>query len=372
MFKAHHLSALIAVSLFTSSLSAWVQKSAFEQPPEPVDTHFPLNPSQSWALEESLLVWKTFEDDTDYALHHSNTQKNLPHVFVKDTPKHPGFDWSTGVRVAVTHYLSSSDPWDVNLIATYFYDQADDDTHVNFLVDSPGNNFLYSTMDTTLVGFASKAEMFTHMNFFTFDLTAGRYYSLTKKIDIHPFIGVRTVLNYQTFKMSFTNTPGFFANPTVVKSQIKGDHDFWGVGPRIGTDIALHIGRRWSLKGTFGASLFGGRIDVSEKSKGQLSAATSGITAPYHDKLEDKDTVLRSNIDASLGLGWEKWVKKNTVRIAPSLVFEVSEWFSMKRWIDSNISTFSFETGAQPVIFPHRRYSNLGLMGFNINLKVDF
>jgi len=44
----------------------------------------------------------------------------------------------------------------------------------------------------------------------------------------------------------------------------------------------------------------------------------------------------------------------------------------MKRWIDSNISTFSFETGAQPVIFPHRRYSNLGLMGFNINLKVDF
>jgi hypothetical protein len=202
-------------------------------------------------------------------------------------------------------------------------------------------------------------------------LTAGRYYSLTKKIDIHPFVGIRSVLNYQNFKMSFTNGQGFAGGP-MSDSQIKGDHDFWGVGPRIGTDVALRFGHHWSLKGTFGASLFGGRVDVSEKSNGNIFAADFGITAPYRDELKDEDSVLRSNIDASLGLGWEKWVRKNTVRIAPSLVFEVSEWFSMKRWIDSNISEFSFETGAQPVIYPHRRYSNLGLMGFNINLKVDF
>ena len=366
MFKAYYLSTLVAFSL-TTTLGAWGHKAPMHQVNEPVDDHFPLHPKQAWALEESLLVWKTYEDDTDYAVRRVLTTLPDSSQRAKQTIKHPTFDWNTGVRVKLTRYLPSNDPWDVNLIGTYFYDQAESDRSVNFILGSSSQDVLISTWDTTGAGFASKARASTKMNFFTIDLTAGRYYSLTRKINIHPFIGIRTALNYQDYKASFINPS---SNPSSENPRFKGEFDFWGVGPRIGTDIALRFGRHWSLLGTFGASLFGGRYEIDQTFTGASSLVQNGAT--YHEKITDKDTVLRSNIDASLGLGWEKWVRKKTVCISPSFVFEVSEWFSMKRWVDSHFYTGSFSSGSDPVIYPHRRYSDLGLMGFNINLKVDF
>ncbi len=369
MFKAYHFSALVAFSL-TATLGAWGQKSPLDQAPAPADIHFPLNPKQAWAVEESLLVWKTYEDNTDYAVHHFLTGITGSSQREKQTIKHPEFEWSTGVRLKLTKYLPSNDPWDINLIGTYYYDHAKDDTNVNFIIDPDAQNVLQSAWDTNGTGFASNARASTQMNFFTFDLTAGRYYSLTRKIDIHPFIGIRTVLNYQNYKATFLGTLVNSANVPLFHTRFKGDFNFWGVGPRVGTDVALHFGRHWSLLGTFGASLFGGRYNVDEGFKGRLAFLTSGV--PYNEKLTDSDAVLRSNIDASLGLGWERWVRKKTIRIAPSFVFEVSEWFSMKRWVDSHFFHNIFPIDRDPVIYSHRRYSDLGLMGFNINLKVDF
>src|SRR3569832_1737464 len=174
MFKAYHLRALIAISLsaaFTTTLGAWGQRQPLTQTEEPVDIRFTLSPTQGWGLEESLLVWKTFEDNTDYAVRlFSNGE-------TKESIKHPSFDWSTGVRLKLTRYLPSNAPWDVNLIGTYYYDQADSDTHVNFLLnDSGSENTLSSPCETPLFCQNSKAKASTQMNFFTFDLTVGRYY----------------------------------------------------------------------------------------------------------------------------------------------------------------------------------------------------
>jgi hypothetical protein len=368
MFKAHCLSTLVAVSL-TAVLGAWGQQFPQDSLSESTHTHFPLNPKQAWAMEESLLVWKAYEDDTDYAVHRFLTAPTSNFQKSKQSIKHPEFDWGAGVRVKLTRYLPSIDPWDINLIGTYYHAHADDNAHVNFNVAQTVENTLLSTWDTSGTGSAVKGRASTQMNFFTFDLTAGRYYSLTRKIDIHPFIGVRAVLNYQVYKTSFLGTVLSPPAEPTSRSQFKGDSDFWGVGPRIGTDVALRLGSHWSLMGTFGVSLFGGRYDISERFKGSVIANTA---SPYHEKLVDKDTVLRSNIDASVGLGWEKWVRRKTVRIAPSFVFEVSEWFSMKRWVDSHFSKSSFSDLTNPKVYPYRRYSDLGLMGFNMNLKVDF
>ncbi len=370
MFKAYHLSALITVSLSTT-LGAWGQRPPLNQTGESTDLHFPLSSSQSWGMEESLLVWKTFEDDTDYAVRLLQQQSSSSESLSKRSVKHPEFEWSTGVRLKLTRYLPSNDPWDVDLIGTYYYDQATKNTKVGFsFVNEDNFNILVSPLDTFTFGDAAKAHLSTQMNFFTFDLVAGRYYALTKKIDIHPFIGIRTVLNYQNYKVRYFGTPLSAPGEPFGYSSFKGDHDFWGIGPRIGTDVALRMGRHWFLTGTFGATLFGGRYDVTEQVRGTTTFNETRIG--LRNKLSDADTVLRSNIDASLGLEWEKWVRGNTVRIAPSFVFEVSEWFSMKRWIDTHFFRTTTLGGPQPTIYPHRRYSDLGLMGFNINLKVDF
>lgn len=368
MVKAYHLSALVAFSI-TTALGAWGQRAQTDSMSSAPDVRFPLSPEQSWAAEESLLVWKAYEDDTDYAVHRRVQTLTDSTRSGKQTIKHPEFDWSAGVRLKLTRYLPSNDPWDVNFVGTYYYADAKDHVKVHFdPFSSTSQNVLFSAWNSGLSGSAAKAKASTKMNFFTFDLTVGRYYSLTRRVDIHPFIGVRTALNYQDYRARYLSTVSFSPGFDFFTAKFKGEVDFWGVGPRVGTDVTLVMGRHWSLMGTFGASLFGGRYGVREKFHGMIT----GIPSFLNEKIKDRDTVLRSNIDLSLGLSWEKWVRNGTVRIAPSFVFEVSEWFSMKRWINSMANRRSLSDFSNPVLRTDRKYSDLGLMGFNINLKVDF
>lgn len=370
MSKAISFSALTLVSL-SSILGAWGPRTSLDQPKEPLDLHFPLSPNQAWAVEESLLVWKTYEDDVDYAVRRTVDNPSSKVEQERYRIKHPDFKWGTGVRLKISRYLPSSDPWDVNFIGTYYYSEGSGSINLGSISDtSVLLDRLSSTWDTQSLSIAEDAKANTHMNFFTFDLTAGRYYSLTRKVDIHPFIGIRSVLNYQGYKTGYTSTLSLGSDP-LTKTSFNGTHDFWGIGPRVGTDLSLRFGRHWSLLAGFAGSFFVGRYDVEETFKGKTHIAQT--VTPYREKLEDEDTVLRSNIDASLGLGWEKWLRGGTVRIAPSFVFEVSEWFSMKRWINThNANTTITTAGTQPRIQTHRRYSDLGLMGFNINLQIDF
>lgn len=369
MFKAVSFSALTLVSL-SSILGAWGQRAPMDHPKESIDLRFPLNPNQGWALEESLLIWKTYEDDVDYAVRRTVNNPSSSLEEEQYRLKHPDFKWGTGVRVKLTRYLPSNDPWDVDFIGTYYYNEGKGHTNLDSASDTASLlDHASSTWDTKGSPIAESAHASTRMNFFTFDLITGRYYSLTKKVDIHPFIGLRTALNYQQYKTTYSSTLALGSEP-LSKTSFNGDHSFWGIGPRIGTDLALKFGRHWSFLATLAGSLFVGRYDIQETFHGKIRLSQTPV--PYRERLEDKDTVLRSNIDASLGLGWEKWVRGGTVRIAPSFVFEVSEWFSMKRWTNTHNADSTFTAGMQPRIQTHRRYSDLGLMGFNVNLQIDF
>ena len=370
MVKPVHFSAVAFVTL-SSVLGAWGQGfSSTDQKKTLPDLHFPFNPDQAWALEESLLVWRPYEDDTDYAVRTSlrNESPQLDDFDVR--VKHPSFKWGTGVRLKLTRYLPSrDDPWDLDFIGTYYYSQGKDHVDINpaNLTGGAFNESIVSPWDTDGIGPAARAKVAVNLNFFNFDFVIGRYYSLTRKIDIHPFIGIRSVLLFQDYKASYSSSifPAVFA---LSNHSFKGEHNFWGVGPRIGTDLNLRFGRHWSLLATFGASLFAGRYNIKEKVAGSI--VNLQALEPLDEKIRDKEASLRSNLDASIGLGWEKWIRNKTVRIAPSFAFEVSEWFAMKRWVD--LHSFGSVSSPGPTIKSHRRYSDLGLMGFNVNLQIDF
>lgn len=368
MVKPVYFSA-VAFVVLSSVLGAWGLGSPDgEQRKMPLDDAFPFNPQQAWAVEESLLVWRPYEDETDYAAYQS-TKIAGSISKIEYQVKHPTFKWGTGVRLKFMRYLPSNDPWDIDLLGTYYYSQGKDDVNVNPAHLGAGNlqKKIIPAWDEIALGTAAKAQTNVSLNFFNFDLIAGRHYSLTRKIDIHPFVGIRSVLLFQKYKTSYLSTSSLTFAP-LANHSFKGEHSFWGVGPRIGTDLVMHLGRQWSFLATLGASFFAGRYNVQEAFKG--SRFIGFTDTPLNEKVKDKEAILRSNLDASLGLGWEKWVKKGTVRIAPSFAFEVSEWFAIKRWVD--LHTLDTASSSGPTVHSHRRYSDLGLMGFNINLQVDF
>ena len=371
MARPIYFSALTFITL-SSVVGAWGQGSpSSDQRTLPPDLHFPFHPEQAWAVEESLLVWRPSEDALDYAVRSTLETESSGSQSKEVRLKHPDFKWGTGVRLKLTRYLPSSDPWDIDLIGTYYYSGGHNDVKVksgSSLSSGSSQDKIESTWETAAFGVAPKARSNVRMNFFNFDLLVGRHYCLTRKIDIHPFIGIRSVLLYQDYKASYFSS----LDPEVLplrKTSFKGENSFWGVGPRIGADLSLHLGRHWSLLSTFGGSFFAGRSHVQEKIDGSVIIVAS--PSSMEEKIKTKDSILRSNLDASIGLGWEKWVRNKTVRIAPSLVFEVSEWFAIKRWVDAH-SVQSADIFAPPAVQSHRRYSDLGLMGFNINLQIDF
>jgi hypothetical protein len=112
-----------------------------------------------------------------------------------------------------------------------------------------------------------------------------------------------------------------------------------------------HFGLSWSLHGSQLVGLAVQPVKLKTSSDGSSSLP---------------------NIDGSVGLGWERWIRKNTVRVAASFMFEASQWFNANHLYHFEPGHTTVGTQNIPVSQPDEQSGNLGLMGFSLNLQVDF
>jgi hypothetical protein len=217
------------------------------------------------------------------------------------------------------------------------------------------------------------------LNYFTWDLSVGREYQFLQTVVAHPYIGLRTALMYQDYKSQyfyFGETLSFkpYTNQLEANTDFKSSWNYWGVGPRTGVDLQFNFGGGWLLLGGFSGSLFFGQYSIDEKLSGDQTVFVSGIstgTNTTYVKSKDSSYCVRANVEGSLGLGWERWVRNRTVRIAPSILFEASQWFDANQYFLTDTSgTDAYAVLTLPFIYRH--YGDLGLVGVSFNLQVDF
>ena len=115
----------------------------------------------------------------------------------------------------------------------------------------------------------------------------------------------------------------------------------------------------------------------------------SGVTTNQVNKTstsgKDAHYCVRANLEAAVGLGLEFWTRKHTVRIAPSVMFEGTSWYSANTLFNlsetnipnasnvspSNATPYSpFAT--KPPVLHEMHTDDLILMGFSFNLQMDF
>ncbi len=321
-----------------------------------MDTHFPFNADQSWFVEESYLLMRPSLGDLEIG--NMITQKGAPtDTRYNISVKSPEFEWNSGVRLGLGRYLPNHDKWDVSFYTTYFYGDAEDHEH-GHLDQSKGLAVSYNPF-AIILSEKTKAEW--RMNYFVLDLMLGRQFAMTSQIIFHPYIGLRGALIYTDFQSNNFGDVVVGSGSTITTSagrvKVKMEEDFWGIGPRAGTNFEYKFTGNWSFLGNFAGALLYGHYHVKEKSK--TTRTVSGVKALFISKSIDHDDAIRVNLDAAIGIGWEKWFKNNTVRIAPNLQFESTLWFDMNDFFKPS-TTFSQDHG------------NLGLMGFSFNLQVDF
>ncbi len=108
-------------------------------------------------------------------------------------------------------------------------------------------------------------------NYDAVDLTFGQLITVGRRVDLHPFAGLRyAYINYKASAEYLNIGPVINierASSSALTVYSEGDQtiksNFQGIGPRLGSDAAFNLGRGFSLKGTLGVSLLAGKVDAS-------------------------------------------------------------------------------------------------------------
>ncbi len=351
------LSPLLLISL---SVDAWGGRSYHAAPAHPTknsspETYFPLNADQGWFVEQSYLLTKTALGDLEYGdmVFQSGSSPNSQ---FKIKVKKPDFDWNSGFRLGVGRYLPNHDKWDVSFYTTYIYGDAEDRATGN-LAQGKG---LSTSYDPFVIILSEKTKAVWRLNYFTMDLMVGREFAMTSQISFHPYMGLRGALIYYDF-----NSKNFGTLMVPVEGQqilatdtayITLKEDFWGLGAHLGSNFNYKFKGNWSFLGNFATSLLYGHYNVFQKSNTHFVLSSN---EPLQAKASSKDHVIRMNLEAAVGMGWEKWMRQKSVRLAPNLQLEGSLWFDMNNFFKP-VATFSQDLGT------------LGIMALTFNLQVDF
>lgn len=360
-----------ASSLLTLALHSWgnwrEQAQQTANDPPPMGDRFPLSPTQGWFVEESYLILKPHEDNIWYAAKQKREGSAGNYYDFNLKKKTPDFGWYSGVRINIGRYLEHHDLWDISLTTTYYYASSEDTTHADL---SQGTS-LVSRWATLIPGPMDTASVVWRLNYFTWDLSIARFYQMTQKLSVHPLIGLRAAYISQSYhdrsSGSFDHFTGKEIVPYTFYEKLKATNNQWGIGPRMATNLQFNFGHRWYLLGTLGGSILLGSYTVKESLHNRYTK--DGRIGAENDHIKESAYSVRANLEAAFGLGWEKWFRNRTVRLAPSFLFEATEWYDLNQFFEIRTESNPGDIALVKKIPPS---GSLGLMGFSINLQADF
>lgn len=369
----NRLPLLTSAALLFSTMYGWGSQRIREQTPVAPPSnafHFPYSDEQGWFLDESYLLWRPVLEDLDiatiypFSFSFDASEFDLSLVVPQKIKKF-NFNWDSGVRMGIGRFLPNHDNWDISAYMTYFYGSASgkakQPTIISF--DSVNDIFEISLMFGAydgLLEYATTTSAKWRLNYFVWDLMLGRAFEITPRIYFHPYIGLRASLIDQEFIAR--NTLAFnFQDALVVvgKDRIKYDNDLWTVGPRIGANFNFEFARDWSLLGNLAAALMYGHQKIRGKNNAVLEVPTTNQRVAISLVNKDKTDDVFTNLEASVGLGWEHWYRNNTVRIAPAIFFEGVIWMNINNYFEPD-TTFT------------QYHGSLGFTGLTFNFQVDF
>lgn len=152
------------------------------------------------------------------------------------------------------------------------------------------------------------------------DLTVGQLFHVGDRVDLHPFVGVR----YANIKSNNTSTYSFDGENNW---QSYNDSSFNGIGPRLGLDGNLKLGRGFSIIGTAAGSLLVDGLDASTNVK-----FTDGdVYGPFQKSTSNSHSVT-PEIDAKLGLGYQHNFSNNNA-LQFQVGYEAANYFNSVNFV---------------------------------------
>lgn len=271
-----------------------------------------LNPSarcyqdNGFAASADFLYWKA-------------GQPNLPYAFVNTDPLHQDigflkyidFEWSPGVRVGLG-WDTDYDGWSLNANWTWLRNKSQSSVGFVTVPDAPSFPNFANLQGVHIPTIVIAIDPVLHTNtianvalgsisaswkmmYNMFDVVLSKPYSVSRKLDLTPSIGVQGGWITRRLGLIYDTQP--FEN---VVTETSNQNKYWGVGPRFGLNTDWKLGDcGFELFGNLASALlFGASFD--ERLHNLEEEVSTNIT------IDSGRAQIAPTLQMIFGLGWNK------------------------------------------------------------------
>ena len=359
------------------------QESAQPQLPSPVENTIhgepiPILPSyfhkNEFRLTGDFLYWQANEDGLHYSSGGNGTYDSLGELLaITQHIDDLDFKWHPGFRLGIGTFIKSWDGWDLYLNWTHIKGSGSGSTSSDLQANPNSvNNFLHPLIalwgPTSIFSPAQLVGAASHwsLDYDTIDLELGREFWLGKAFSIRPTVGFRGAFIDQDCKTSYLSAIPVQGVLTLESQYYKADNDFKAFGLRGGSSLNWHFAKNWNILSQVSGTLLYGNFDVKGKVHG-IQNQMQNFTNPLDIFVDRNYWRNRLELDAGIGLQWNRFFDRSKRQVSFSVLYEITEWFQMNEFILVEHIDVMNVTALQTL---EPRGGTLGLQG--ITVKADF
>lgn len=213
-----------------------------------------------WFVEAEVLYWHAKSGGTEYAI--SFDSASFP---MSGNIKDVDFEWDWGFRLGLGRYIGCERRWDINLDYTRFHDHDTESTHES------NDSIIFSNGIESNIEGVSHAKFDGALDYDALDLMLGKSMFLSKMITVHPKIGLKAAWLDQRYRLDAHDRIDALQTELFIRGNVyhklHSECDFFGLGPRVGTDMKWYLMDGFRLFADVSATLFYSRADVNLKSR---------------------------------------------------------------------------------------------------------
>lgn len=321
-----------------------------------------------------FLYWQAKEDGLEYATAYRVSPSTGFVASAKN--KEIDFNWKPGFRAALGYIFGENEAWD--LTGTYTYYRTHSHTSSGpFSIDSRPLTALWAPSILGPLATTAKAEW--NLSYNIADLDLGRNYFVSRKLALHPYLGLRGAFIYQHYRANYTGVYQTDTSSFSNKTKMSADNDFTAGGIRAGADFLWHFGSHIGLYGGMSGSILYGQFRIPQRFYGFRVADVEDVNAltAQNISLSGRSMRTRANIDAIIGLFWETMIRKWGHHIMLNVGYELSHWFdqNMLRQLVTSFDSQPLAGGSVSNTTGRSFISqegDLGLQGLTVRLRYEF
>lgn len=321
-----------------------------------------LNSARGCEIDEGFFVtadflwWKANDDSINWTLVVTDTLLNTSSNFASTHYVDP--NWKPAFRVGMG-WNTAHDDWDLYLNWTWYNNTTRESITAETSSAAGMGQIGIAALWLPTVQAGNRAANYRwRLRHNMFDIELGRKFFVSRKLALRPFGGVRGGWINRSLTINYLNPEASLSPPVTTPGSYKDENNYWGIGPRFGSNSEWGLGSGFQIYADLAAALLYGQIF---KFRARAEEQVSGSLTEVADFTQNNDRWrVIPNLQLFLGLGWGKCFADQDLFLAIKAGWEVNQYW--------DLSNFLNPTRAEN--FRSEKFSSITLQG--LTTKVDF